>query len=127
MDSSTFIIKGSNELEYYYNFILISPETMKLLKKDFPFDYDKSLILLGDNKAFIENRKKLVIEILSINNNFFIPELFFGFFDENNFNNNLKLLLEEGYEQYIQFNLLLNNDYTSPIFDKNNNSYWICI
>ena len=79
MDSSTFIIKGSNELEYYYNFILISPETMKLLKKDFPFDYDKSLILLGDNKAFIENRKKLVIEILSINNNFFIPELFFVF------------------------------------------------
>ena len=123
LDSSTFPLKGNNELEYYYNFILISPETMKLLNKDFPFDYDKSLIFFGDNKVIIESRNNLAIEILSINNkNVFIPELFFCFFDENNFNNNFNLLLKEGYEQYIQYNLLFNNDYASPIFDKNNNS-----
>ena len=28
----------------------------------------------------------------------------------------------DGYELYIQLNLLFNNDYASPIFDKNNNS-----
>ena len=123
LDSSSFTIKGNNTLEYYFNFILISPETMKLLNKYFSFIFDKSLILLGDNKAFIKNKSKLAIEILSINNeNTFIPELFFCFFDENNFNNNYDLLLEEGYKQYIQFNLLLYNDYASPIFDKNNNN-----
>ena len=123
LDSSSFTIKGNNTLEYYFNFILISPETMKLLNKYFSFIFDKSLILLGDNKAFIKNKSKLAIEILSINNeNTFIPELFFCFFDENNFNSNYDLLLEEGYKQYIQFNLLLYNDYASPIFDKNNNN-----
>ena len=122
LESSSFTIKGNNILNYYFNFILISPETMKLLNKDFSFIFDKKLILLGDNKAFIKNKSKFIIEKLSINNNIFIPELFFCFFDENNFNNNLKLLLEEGYEQYIQYYLLFNNNYASPIFDNNNNS-----
>ena len=122
LDFSSFIIKGNNTLKYYFNFFLISPETIKLLNKDFSFIFDKKLIFLGDNKAFIKNKSKLVIEILSINNNIFFPELFFCFFDENNFNNNFKLLLEEGYKQYIQFNLLFNNDYASPIFDKNNDN-----
>ena len=123
LDSSIITIKEDKTLEYYYNFILISPETMELLNKDFPFDYDKSLILLGDNKAVIKNINEFIIEILFINNkNIFIPELFFCFLDENIFMNNFNLLVEEGYEQYIQNNLIFTNDYASIIFDKNNDN-----
>ena len=123
LDSSNFIIKGQIELKYYYNFIIISPETMNSLNKDFPFDYGKNLILLGDNKAFITMKTQLFIEICSVNNkNIFIPELFFYFFNESTFKKNLNIIQNDGYEQYIQYNLLFNNDYASIIFDKNNNS-----
>jgi len=123
LDPSSFNIKGNNTLKYYLNFIIISPETMDSLKKDFPFDYGKNLILLGDNKAFIKGRTQIFIEICFINNkNIFIPELFFYFDKESILNNNLNLLKNEGYEQYIQLYLLFNNDYTSPIFDKNNDN-----
>ena len=58
LDFSSFTIKGNNTLKYYFNFFLISPETMKLLNKDFSFIFDKKLIFLGDNKAFNENAFK---------------------------------------------------------------------
>ena len=123
LDSSSFTIKGNNILKYYLNFIIISPKTMDSLKKDFPFDYGKYLILLGDNKAFIKGRTQIFIEICFINNkNIFIPELFFYFDKESILNNNLNLLQIDGYEQYIQLHLLFNNDFTSPIFDKNNDN-----
>ena len=123
LNFSSFIIKGNKKLKYYYNFIIISDETKKILNKDFSFDYGQNLILLGDNKVFIKRNTQCVIEICSINNkNIFIPELFFYFFDENILKNNLNLLQSDGYEQYNQYNLLFNNDYVSPIFDKNNNS-----
>jgi len=123
INSSEFIAKGYIKLKYYYNFILISPETMDSLKKDFPFYYDSKLILFGDNKAFIKRKKQFVIEICSITiKNILIPELFFYFFNENNLKNNLKLLQIDGYEEYIKQNMLFNNDYTSPIFDKNNDN-----
>jgi len=121
--SSLFNIKGYIALKYYYNFIIISPETMDLLMKDFSFQYGKNLILFGDNKAFIKRKKQLLIEICFINNkNIFVPELIFYFEKESILNNNLNLLQNEGYEQYFQYNLLFNNDYASPIFDKNNDN-----
>jgi len=124
LDCSSFIIKGYTTLKYYYNFIIISSQTMKLLNKDFSFDYDKNkfLILLGDNKAFIKRKTPNIIEICNINNNIFIPELFFYFLTENILKENLNLLQTDGYEKYSQYNLLFNNDATSPIFNKNNNS-----
>ena len=123
LNSSSFIIKGNNTLKYYYNFIIISPETMKSLNKDFSFDCykNKFLILLGENKAFIKRKTQFVIEICFINKNIFIPEMFFYFFNENILNNNLNLLQNDGYEQYSQYNLLFNNDYSSPIFNQNKN------
>ena len=91
--------------------------------KDFSFQYGKNLILFGDNKAFIKRKKQLLIEICFINNkNIFVPELIFYFEKESILNNNLNLLQNEGYEQYFQYNLLFNNDYASPIFDKNNDN-----
>jgi hypothetical protein len=68
LDSSSFIIKGNNILKYYYNFIVISPETMKTLNKDFSFNNNdtKFLILLGDNKAFIKSKNQFAIEIYII-------------------------------------------------------------
>ena len=123
VSSSTFVIKGYITLKYYYNFIIISPETMDLLMKDFSFQYGKNLILFGDNKVFIKRKKQLLIEICFINNkNIFVPELFFYFGKKSILNNNLNLLQNEGYEQYFQYNLLFNNDYASPIFDKNNDN-----
>jgi len=125
VDSSSFIIKGNITLKYYYNFIIISPETMNSINKYFSFNYNdkKFLILLGDNKAFIKRKTQYVLEICSINNNkFFIPELFFYFFSESIIKKNLSLLQIESYDQYINFYLLFNNDYVSPIFDKNNNN-----
>jgi len=58
LDSSSFIIKGNNELKYYYNFIIISSETMKSLNKGFSFEYykNKFLILLGDNKHLLKEK-----------------------------------------------------------------------
>ena len=120
LDSSSFITKEYNRLKYYYNFIIISTESKKVLNKDFSFDYKdkKFLILLGDNKAFIEIKNQFVIEICYMNNkNIFIPELFFYFFEKDILKNNLNLLGIDGYENYIQKNLLFDNDYTSPIFD----------
>ena len=125
LDSSSFIIKGNVTLKYYNNFIIISPETMNSINKYFSFNYNdnKFIILLGDNKAFIKRKTQYVLEICSINNNnFFIPELFYYFFSESILKNNLNLLQIESYDQYINFYLLFNNDYVSPIFDKNNNN-----
>jgi len=123
ISSSEFITKGYIKLKYYYNFILISPETIDSLKKDFPFYYDPNLILFGDNKAFIKRKKQSLIEICFMNNkNILIPELFFYFYNDNILNNNLYLLQINGYEQYSKCNLLFNNDVTSPIFDKNNDN-----
>ena len=84
---------------YYNNFILLSESVINIL-------YNKiqklSVVscLLGDKLAFLK--------------------LIFNFSDKIYLRESIELLKEHGFSKYKQYFLLFNNDYTSPIFDKNN-------
>ena len=47
--------------------------------------------------------------------------LIFSFFDENSFKNCIKQIKEKGFDKYLIYYLLFNNNFVSPIFDKNSN------
>ena len=121
-----------NEHDYftfYYNFIILTIDTIKLLFND-PFSNFSKIkdrifpILLGDNKIFIEiiKGKQFSLEIGNLDkNNVFTPILFFDYFNENILDMNKISLMKNGYELYTQYFLLFRNDYFSPIFNKESN------
>ena len=121
-----------NEHDYftfYYNFIILTIDTIKLLFND-PFSNFSKIkdrifpILLGDNKIFIEiiKGKQFSLEIGNLDkNNVFTPILFFDYFNENILDINKVSLMKNGYELYTQYFLLFRNDYFSPIFNKESN------
>ena len=121
-----------NEHDYftfYYNFIILTFDTIKLLFND-PFSNFSKIkdrifpILLGDNKIFIEiiKGKQFSLEIGNLDkNNVFTPILFFDYFNENILDMNKISLMKNGYELYTQYFLLFRNDYFSPIFNKESN------
>ena len=67
--------------------------------------------------------EKNLIEIgeLDNNNNVFKPNMILEVYNEHDLNDSINLLLSNGYEKYIQYYLLFNNDYISPIFNRDNN------
>jgi len=114
-------------IKYYTGFILVSEETIKSLAKEFNFIYNNNSCecLFGDNKIFIKIIKiyQMAIEIGSISNekNIFTPKCFFNYTNNDYLNYNISELLKLGYREYINCNLLFNNDYYSPIFDAKGN------
>ena len=124
----SYLIKAKNEfLVYYKEFILISSETnnlfLKALSKYFEFKTKSFPILLGDEKIFIEihTTSKNMIEIGYLEeNNIFQPIMFLEFENYDYFEMNIQMLKINGFNQYQNYFLLFNEDYISPIFDRNN-------
>ena len=112
---------------YYTGFILVNEETIKPLAKEFNFRYDNnsSECLFGDNKILVKifNNYQMTIEIGSISNenNIFTPRYFFSYTNISYLNYSMSELMRLGYREYINCNLLFNNDYYSPIFDAKGN------
>ena len=115
-----------NKISFYCDFILISEETKKKI-----FNTSTDLLFFrtnfGDNKIFaITNApSEYIINVYNLENNNFIPEIFYYFRDVNGLSNSLKILNEKGYLNftncYIIFNDSINQkDYASPIFNDNN-------
>jgi len=73
----------------------------------------KIFVLLQKNTMLIysvgENKTKLELNLI------------FSFFDENSFKNCIKQIKEKGFDKYLNYYLLFNNNFVSPIFDKNSN------
>ena len=86
--------------------------------------YKKNYIcFFGDDKIFIKliNQIYSMIEVGFLDeDNFFITTQIFNFNDKTILNKNISLLTTIGYNEYSKNFLLFNDDYTSPIFDKNN-------
>ena len=111
---------------YFNNFIILTEETIyslpnvifdKIRYKDNIFS-----ILFGDNRIFIKilNNNQNALEIGNLNENYiFVPYLFFDYLSKFILENNLKLMINNGYKQYNDSFLLFSNDYISPIFDIN--------
>ena len=122
---SNLIIR-ENKLLYIDNFIFLSKETINLLLNELHNKQLKNIynILIGDNQIFlqIEYNNQFTLEIGYLdNNNIFRPNLFFNYFNKNQFNTNINELISKGYKEYSNIYLLYINDYVSPIFDRNNN------
>ena len=124
----SYVNNGKNEyLIYYKDVILISSETKNLfsteLSKFIKFKIDSFPVYLGDNKIFIilKETSKNFIEIGQLNNNNLEPVMFFEHNHSNGMIQNIKLLISNGFTEYQKYYLLFNEDYISPIFDKNNN------
>ena len=115
-----------SDIFYYKNFILFSEDTMKSF---FNNNIQKQLYFycyLGDNKIFVTNNgpKIFLIEVYYLNSNNIIPEIFYKFNGKNELSSSLHLLLDKGFSQYTKYYLMFNDDnnmdYTSPIFNQNN-------
>ena len=119
--------KEKNKLLIYYrDFILISYETKELLLSEFPSQYrfylDFCQALLGNNKIFVIFSAKNLIEVCHFDKkNDIQPIMFFEHSDSIDLNKNLNLLTSYDFADYTKYFLLFNDDYISPIFDKNNN------
>ena len=97
-------------------------KSIKSITKEFNFNYSDNKItcLLGDNKIIIKLEHTL--EVGHFDDNYkFIPELFFDYLTDEYYKNNLSLLYNSGYNQYCNFYLMFNSDYTSPIWNKSYN------
>ena len=110
---------GKNKLfNYYYNFTLISYETIKKL-----FTFDQKIpslnCLLGDNKIFLIFNNNIIM--YEIKENKYIPKLIFYFYDKGNLSETIELLKEIHLEEYKKYYMLFNEDCASPIFNKTNN------
>ena len=124
----SYVNNGKNEyLIYYKDVILLNSETKNLfsteLSKFIKFKIDSFPVYLGDNKIFIilKETSKNIIEIGQLNNNILEPVMFFEHNHSNGMTQNIKLLISTGFIEYQKYYLLFNEDYISPIFDKNNN------
>ena len=120
-----------NDFYYYNKIILVSEATRNLFniyesnsnKKPYPF-----YCYFGDNKIFVVNNgpKKYLIEVFYFDQYYnIIPEIIFKFYGGNELNHSFSLLKEKGFEQYIGYYSMFNDDknntdYVSPIFNQNN-------
>ena len=111
--------KGSTaQFNYFYNFILISEETIKQL-----FNFKQGInpygCLLGNKIVLIINNN--LVEICDFINNNYIPKMILDFYDKNSLKESIKLLKEKNnLMDYIKSYMMFNNDNASPIFNKNN-------
>ena len=124
----TFIPRNGKEkylFYYFYDFIMISEETLMLLEKEFlkilkPI---KLKAFIGDDKIFIIiiSSSFYLIEVGNLNeDNIFIPDIFLTHEENTGIKKTINLLLLNGYEKYCNYYLLFNNDYISRIFDEDN-------
>ena len=122
---------NNKNIKYYNNFLLLSQKIIELFNDEFNFNFRRNLVecILGDNRVIIkyeENYPK-ILEIYKIKENtnyILIPELFLDYSTNKELNYNLRSIKENGYKSYINYNLMLSddeNDYASPIFNKNGN------
>jgi len=120
-------INKEKRIIYYNRFIIVSEETIKSLSKEFNFNYynNSCECCFGDNKIFMKivNNYQMTIEIGSMSNdkNVFTPRYFFSYTNISYLNYSMSELMRLGYREYINCNLLFNNDYYSPIFDEKGN------
>ena len=126
-DFSFIKITKNEYLTYYKEFFLISFETKALFEKElspYPFKIEGFPVYIGSGKMFIiiQSSSKNTIEIGDLNQeNMFTPKMFFDHKSNTQLNMNINLLITEGFTQYQKYFLMFNDDYLSPIFDKNNN------
>ena len=79
------------------------------------------LCLFGDKLTFlIFNNNQKVVQIYEMNNNKYQPKFIFEYYEKRLLFESIELLKENRLEQFKQYYLMFNNDYASPIFDKNN-------
>ena len=101
-----------------HNFILLSEKVISILHTKL----EKLLSIncfFGDKAAFIlVNNKE--IKIYDAKEKQFKQKLTFVFHKKGYLKKSLELLKENGFSKYQQYFLLFNNDYTSPIFNKDN-------
>ena len=120
----SYFIKKEDKLLYYYsNFIIITKDTKDLLYKEFFLNFEITNILFGENKIFIEVEKngENILEIGHLDkNNIFIPNLFFDYYTNQILNHNKNLLINKGFDKYLDYYLLFKKDLYSPIFDEDN-------
>ena len=120
-------INKTNSFKYFNNLILLSKDSINYIIKQFSLlnNIDNEIsCILGDNKIIftINDNEQSLIEIGYLNEkNLFTPESFLLFSQIEEMNNNINLILNEGYRKYCNSYLLFNNDYTSPIFNKDGN------
>ena len=120
-------INKEKAIKNYIGFIIVSEETIKSLAKEFSFRYNNNSCecAFGDNKIFVKiiNNNQTTIEIGNICNekNIFTSKFLFDYSNKSDLNYSESELLRVGYRDYIKFNLLFNNDITSPIFDAKGN------
>ena len=118
-----------NDIFYYSNFILISEYTTKAIFNNYFSELLYFNCYFGDSKIFVSFNEphKYLIDLYNLDNNKnILPEIFFKFNREKDLSNNIFLLKEKGYYQFIKHHLMFyednnnNEDLTSPIFDLNN-------
>ena len=120
-----------NDFFYYTNFSLVSENTMKYLKnfisKNYVIETLANYCYLGDNKiviAYNEANKKFLTKVYYLDKSYnILPEIFFKYYEKNDFNTSLYLMRENGLLKFFNCYLMFNNeknDLASPIFDKNN-------
>ena len=111
--------RGKTSLfNYYYNFVLISVEAIdKLFKVD--NEIPSLNCLFGDKTIFLLFNKNIIT--YEMKDNKYIPKLIFYFYDKGYLNETINLIKENHLENYKKYYMLFNEDYASPIFNKNNN------
>ena len=111
-------IYQTKQFYYYYNFILLSDQVKNSLS-----NYIQQITphgcLFGDKMAFIINKSNKYIQIFEKNEKIYLPKLIFRFHENNYVTQTIKLIKENGFENYKKYYLMFNNDFASPIFNPN--------
>ena len=111
-------IYQTKQFYYYYNFILLSDQAINSLS-----NYIQQITphgcLFGDKMAFIINKSNKYIQIFEKNEKIYLPKLIFRFHENKYVSQTIKLIKENGFENYKKYYLMFNNDFASPIFDPN--------
>ena len=111
-------IYQTKQFYYYYNFILLSDQVINSLS-----NYIQQITphgcLFGDKMAFIINKTNKYIQIFEKNEKIYLPKLIFRFHENNYVIQTIKLIKENGFENYKKYYLMFNNDFVSPIFNPN--------
>ena len=118
-----------NDIFYFKNFSLVSENTMNYLNyyikvgtQTYPYycyfgDYKIIVVFNGAPKTFL-----ILVYYFDKSYNI-VPEIFFKYYGEKEFNDSIILLKENGFLQFYKYYLMFNDDnkdFASPIFDQNN-------
>ena len=110
-------IGSTVQFNYFYNFILISEETIKQII-NFKQGLNPINILLGNKMILIINNN--FVEICDFINNNYMPKMFLDFYEKSLVIESIQSLKEKNnLMDYIKFFMMFNNDNASPIFNKN--------